>query len=132
MSFSNKVGQFNDKAVKAGTKIFQKTSFDMFAKIMKRTPVDTGRARNNWQMKVNRAPRSILGGEDKSGSKALSQAQNETNKIELGKTVYIVNNLPYAPILEDGSSSQAPQGMVKITVAEFKNIVDKNADREKV
>ena len=44
--------------------------------------------------------------------------------LKLGDTAYLVNNLPYAVPLEYGHSSQAPAGMVRVTIAEFQQIVE--------
>ena len=40
-----------------------------------------------------------------------------------GQMAYIINNLPYAIPLEFGHSTQAPGGMVRVTVARFQRIV---------
>jgi hypothetical protein len=49
----------------------------------------------------------------------ISQAIPE----KAGGVFYITNSLPYAQRLEDGWSSQAPQGMVKLTELEFPQIM---------
>ena len=45
--------------------------------------------------------------------------------FEVGDTIYLANNLPYIRKLEEGSSQQAPAGMVALSVQEFSAIVDK-------
>ena len=100
MSFSGDIGRFANKAERNSLVVFSAVSLDIFGRIIKRTPVDTGRLRNNWQITPN---------------------------IILGKSVFITNNLPYAQVIVDGSSEQAPRGMVKVTVAEFDSIVRKAA-----
>ena len=100
MSFSDDIAKFNKKTEEKSLKIFRAIGFDMFGRIVKRTPVDTGRLRNNWQI---------------------------TPKVRLGEKLYITNNLPYAKRIEDGYSQQAPAGMVKVTIAEFDSIVRKYA-----
>lgn len=42
-------------------------------------------------------------------------------------TVHITNNVPYARALENGRSGQAPNGMVKLAAADWKNIVKEAA-----
>ncbi|NTX09022.1 hypothetical protein, partial [Myxococcus sp. CA040A] len=43
---------------------------------------------------------------------------------KLGDTVYVTNNLPYARRLEFGHSAQAPRGMVRVTVARLREILE--------
>ena len=118
MSFSSDIGKWNDKVEKAATRIFRGTALSLFGKIVVRTPVDTGRLRGNWQVQLNSAPTGILEG---------TKVQSGSTKAKLGDSIYIVNNLPYAEVIENGSSNQAPQGMVKVTVAEFKQVVRANS-----
>ena len=49
-----------------------------------------------------------------------------------GQVAFIVNNLPYAIPLEYGHSTQAPNGMVRITVERFQQIVDAAARNNQV
>jgi len=37
---------------------------------------------------------------------------------------FLVNNVPYAQALEDGHSTQAPQGIYGLTALEFQQYVD--------
>jgi len=46
------------------------------------------------------------------------------NDFTVGQTVYLLNNLPYSVPLEYGHSKKAPQGMVRMTLARFQQIVD--------
>ncbi|MNT90915.1 hypothetical protein D3C72_2319290 [compost metagenome] len=42
----------------------------------------------------------------------------------VGQMAYLINNLPYAIPLEFGHSNQAPNGMVRVTIARFQQIVE--------
>jgi hypothetical protein len=70
--------------------------------IIKATPVDEGRARNNWFLSVG-VPFSLTSGrgDSKSGSGSLSSL-NEMPKNILNKKVYYTNNMPYIEDLEYG------------------------------
>jgi hypothetical protein len=116
MSFSDDIRKFNEKTEKKVTKIFRGTALSLFGKIVVRTPVDTGRLRGNWQVQLNSAPTGTL-------DTTKVQDPSEAKRAKLGDAIFIINNLPYAEVIEDGSSKQAPQGIVKVTVAEFKTIV---------
>lgn len=108
-------------------KVFRGTALSLFGKVILRTPVDTGRLRVNWQTDINKPASGTLTITDKSGVKAIQQASTEAIKAKLGDSIYMVNNLPYAEVIENGSSTQAPQGMVKVTVTEFKREINKQA-----
>jgi hypothetical protein len=82
-----------------------------------------GRFRGNWQYAFNVVPTAQLPDIDASG--LVSIARFAACKGEAG-VHYIVNNLPYGPRLEfEGWSTQAPSGMVGITVVEWRSVVDK-------
>jgi hypothetical protein len=46
--FVVQINAFNDKALKNVDKVVRKIVFEIFSRIVKRTPVDTGRARAGW------------------------------------------------------------------------------------
>lgn len=115
--------------------VIRKVAFDLGARIIMRTPVDTGRARANWVLGIG-AP-TILDATDKIdshkapvNSRGLGRSIAKTELLQglagfdatEGKTIYITNSVPYIGRLEYGSSKQAPQGMVRLTAAEFLNI----------
>lgn len=86
------------------------------AGIVNATPVDTGRARGNWQATFDRpADDFFLGKFDKSGQQAISQGSIKIDQHTGYRRVFITNNLPYILMLEDGSSKRAPDGMVAVT-----------------
>jgi len=66
------------------------------SEIARGTPVDTGRARNNWFLTIGKPSAKT----DEGGQK-----RDETAKIPktvLGKKIYFTNNLPYIGVLEYG------------------------------
>jgi len=131
MSFSGDIKKFTDKTERAALFVFRGTSLDIFSKIILRTPVDTGRLRLNWQANLNIPKQGELGGSDKSGGKAIGEASATASKARITDSIYLMNNLPYAEVIENGSSDQAPQGMVKVTVTEFQRIVNQKARQAK-
>lgn len=89
------------------------------------TPVDTGRARANWQASLNAPP----GGEipaysaGTAGStaalnarEAIAQAEGVAKRSRPGDSIWLTNNLPYIGRLNEGSSAQAPAGFVQTAV----------------
>lgn len=83
-----------------------------------------GRFRGNWQFSINSPAMEELDRIDPSGREAVAELVTQVQALTIGQTAYIVNNLPYAIPLEYGHSSQAPAGMVRVTLANFQRIVD--------
>ncbi|MGK4442455.1 hypothetical protein ACSMDF_03690 [Yersinia enterocolitica] len=75
-----------------------------------------GRFRGNWQVGLDVQPDGETGRIDRSGNMtmAVGKYMLEQFKVET-KAIYFTNNVPYAYRLEFGHSSQAPNGMVRIT-----------------
>lgn len=100
--------------------VAQKLTIDGWGKLVKRTPVDTGRARASWAISVS---------EPYSGPPLLPGNYTEPNAPDVsaidGTTaIFITSNLPYMEALEEGHSGQAPHGMVRISIAEIAAEID--------
>ncbi|WP_368607492.1 hypothetical protein [Pseudomonas fulva] len=83
-----------------------------------------GRFRGNWQFSIDSPATEELDRIDPSGSETITSLISQVQALTIGQTAYIVNNLPYAVPLEYGHSTQAPAGMVRVTLANFQAIVD--------
>lgn len=81
-----------------------------------------GRFKSNWQVSINTVPTGEIATNDK-GATALAQVKSETSVFGAGMVITLVNNLEYANRLEFGHSNQAPNGMVRTTIAEFPAVV---------
>lgn len=97
-------------------------TLELYSRILIRSPVDTGRFRGNWMIGVEIVPRGF--DELKFNPSALPDGDQvrKLRDLELGATIRIRNNLPYAVSLEQGSSRQAPAGVVRVTAEEFATI----------
>ena len=110
-------------------------AFAVYASVVKKTPVDTGRARGNWNISV--------GSPDTSTSESKVPKYNSSDSIPEPRgdeSIFISNNLPYITTLEyggfpnppkkdggktvNGFSKQAPAGMVGVTLANNERIFD--------
>lgn len=89
------------------------------------TPVDTGRARSNWQVSLDnpadgtRAAFSPGTEQSTSGANAraaIAEGRATIAKHQDGQAIHITNNLPYIGRLNDGWSAQAPAGFVQDAV----------------
>ena len=102
--------------------------FALYSSIVKKTPIDTGRARANWN--VSEGSPDISTTEDTRTSPMSKNKMPDPNGDE---SIFISNNLPYITVLEyggfpnppdkdggktvNGFSKQAPEGMVGVTLA---------------
>lgn len=122
-SFALQVGRWADKARGNADLVTRKVVMEMVSRVVLRTPVDTGRARANWQTTIGAPASTTLEAVDKAGSGAINRGVEISGRFPMGSTVWISNGLPYASRLEYGWSQQAPSGMVRVTVAEFQGLV---------
>jgi len=83
-----------------------------WGKIIRMTPVDTGRARSNWFIGMS------VGSEVNATNKRRGPAyiNKELPSDLLNNKVYLYNNLPYIERLEYGYSGQAPKGIVRVSL----------------
>lgn len=128
-TFELQLAAFAEKAGKNADAVIKKVSIDIMAKVVKRSPVDTGRFRGNWVMSIGSPDITQKEVTDISGDSTISRESSKLANFNIGPSVYIMNSLPYAIRLENGYSQQAPIGMVKVTIAEFQNLVE-NAVKE--
>ena len=90
------------------------------------TPVDTGRAKGNWFVGLNKSVRTIE--EDRRQSAALSEGLNVIGGAKSIKYPEIVlsNNLPYIEPLNTGTSDQAPSMFIETEIDRVVNARNKN------
>lgn len=112
----------------------KKTVFELDANIVSRTPVDKGTARGNWQASAGgddppfHSDPSFKGGPSEAAGNSLQTVQG----LNFGEPeiFWFSNFLPYIEVLElglypgdgpktvGGFSTQAPAGMVRLSIAE--------------
>ncbi len=100
----------------------RKATIELFSSVVKGTPVDTGRARGNWQCSVGSAKTDQTDRLDQSGSTVVADIVS-TVPEKVGSIVWLSNNVPYIRKLEYGASKQAPDGMVRINIQRFAGIL---------
>ncbi len=105
--------------------VVKKVVLDISRSVIRKSPVDTGRFKGNWQYATGSAPTGEVETTDTSGSVTLANIAGQIPAHPAGLVHYIVNNLPYAQALEDGHSIQSPRNnMVHDTVADFQRFID--------
>lgn len=99
--------------------VFQrKVTLAVLRGVIFKTPVDTGRARGGWIVGVNKVPNG-MGRPDRNGGSAFAEGASKIGSLRPFSVVYVANNVVYVKYLEDGSSAQAPRGMLRLTLAEL-------------
>lgn len=88
----------------------------ILATVVPATPVDTGRARGNWQVGVGYSVTNEINRLDKTGQTAINQGRAAIAGRPPGMSIYISNNVPYIGRLNEGYSAQAPAGFVEMAV----------------
>lgn len=129
--FALDIRKFADKAGKNAERVVRKVCFDIERGIVDLTPFDTGILSANWIASV---------GSPYKGQVSTPGRPNNDQAIQdsPGNVWYLTNNLPYAAVAEfgqygsppgsangpktrNGYSTQAPAGMVRITIAAVKS-----------
>lgn len=131
MSFSGDMRRFVAKTAAAQDKITRAATLELFSGVIRATPVDTGRARGGWQTGVGSAPEGDNKRLDKSAAKSIAEVEQNT-PAGAGQVTYLANNVPYIMNLEQGTSKQAPEGMVRKNVDRVQKMVDAAIRKNKV
>lgn len=128
------------------SQIFRAGALEVFAKVIQGSPVGK---RQLWKVNKNRGkrkliPKGYIGGNFRGNWQAsvntpiagiLPKAYTRTERlaktlhagIKLKDILYLTNNLPYAQRLEEGHSTQRPNGWVRTTVAAGEASIQKAA-----
>jgi hypothetical protein len=131
MSFRADIARFTAETEKAADEIVRGVTIGLFTAVIKDTPVDTGRARGEWQTTTESPAQGENGREDKSGGSSIAEVIGKTPQKAGGETL-LTNNLPYIEGLEYGNSKQAPAGMVRKNLARITRLVRVSVNQHKV
>lgn len=123
MSFSADISKFVKKARGNMDEAVQGVALELAARLVARTPVESGVARGNWQAGIGGFRAEPTGEPDKSGETTLANIAATIGGARAGQTIYLTNTLSYIGRLEHGASKQAPAGMVTVTLTEFPGVV---------
>ena len=138
--FKQQIEAWAEKTKRSYEEAIKDTVVDISTKVILSTPVGNpslwksdapegyigGTLRNNWFASIDKPNtkgplRTPRGG---TGRGALAQVVAQS--VDAPKNVYyLVNIMPYARVVEyEGHSSQAPAGMVRTTIAAFRQALD--------
>lgn len=142
--FRLQLKSFAEKTKGRIDQVTRKVVFEMGSSLVFKSPVGDGsywinkpppgyvggRFRANWQLGVGAIDYTTSEAVDPTGDSTLGDLFAKVADEPAAQVFYLTNSLPYAQRLEDGwSHRQAPNGMVALTVLEFRQFVS-NAVRE--
>ena len=98
-----------------------KIAFDLFAAIVRLSPVDTGRYRGSWTLAAGSPDVSVQaeGASSYPVPSPPSALLTDATTLAALNVLWIANHLPYAEALETGHSQQAPSGVAGPVLAAF-------------
>jgi len=110
-------------------KVAQNSLMRIGGAIVAKSPVDSGRFKNNWmsaygapdESTTNSFAKTKLG---EGRGAVVGRLKAKLDLLDTGQFFYFTNSLPYAERLEYGWSQQAPSGMVRLSVAGWQSIVE--------
>lgn len=108
------------------TVILKKLALDGFRDLVLTTPFDTGYASAGWRVGVGFVIESIMPGP--APGMTYPPAQFPGAQITAGDVVHLYNNVEYIGALENGSSQQAPNGMIEQTYSKLAIVADNLAN----
>ena len=142
MSFSDDMLLWAEQTENSMHQVIKATALSIFSDVILSTPVDTGRARGNWQFTTLGPAIGVVGHTASAEPNAPTTGGSRHGErialqVERSNTdgYYLTNNLPYIRVLEYGGypgdgpktvggfSKQAPAGMVRKNAARHKQRV---------
>jgi len=123
-SFALQLAEFAQLAKDAVDASLREIIIEVGNSLIRMSPVDTGRFRGNWHLSIDVVESVTFDDADPNGQEAMAALVSAVSDFTAGQAAYIINNLPYAIPLEYGHSTQAPKGMVRVTLARFQQIVN--------
>ena len=117
-------------------------ALEAFGRVIERSPVDTGRFKGNWFPSLNDFVAFSPDDPDPTGERTMHRMKTSVMRWPVGGIMYLTNSLPYAVVIEYGEypnppkhptgktvggySTQAPQGVVRVTAQEMRNQLASN------
>ena len=134
--FAAKLKRLSESIEPNVDKLMKDVAMAVDEEIVRSTPVDTGRARANWQLTLNEPAQGVLYPQpqkpptpESGAERSLAEARDVLAEYRTGDTVYITNRLPYISRLNEGSSKQAPALFVERGVEKARRMFKEAAGR---
>lgn len=118
-AFASELARFSEGTKDKANEVVREIVMETGRRLIARSPVDTGQFADNWNYGLETRDSSTHG---PTGARTINNLE-ELPKRAASFIHYLTNALPYGPALERGHSSQAPNGVVGLTVLEWNEIV---------
>lgn len=123
---SKRLEKLGDDWVAGSHEILINTVLAVDTTLVLATPVDTGRARSNWQVALDGPAEGTIDEPMDIGT-IQAAAANVVSRHKPGDgQINITNNLPYIGRLNKGWSAQAPAGFVEQAILAASEIINKS------
>lgn len=109
-----------DRLAKGYRKRREQLLAELFSTIVLATPVRYGEARGGWQVSVGGPASHSDGGLDPDGMATIVEGLASLRGASPFAQIWISNPVKHVQYLENGWSTQAPYGMVKVALAAWK------------
>lgn len=122
--FNVDLSRFKDLVPEEHIKLQKRIALDLLRRIVFRTPVDTGRARGNWQIRRTVTSAQFKKTDIAGGATVAAGVSSLSAITKPFGVIHVFNNVNYIRFLEGGSSAQTnnlPGGIVAISVAEVES-----------
>ena len=156
--FALDVSKWVAKAKMAPERVVRSVTIKLWSAVIKGSPIDTGRFRNNWFASGATPSSETTTANAKTGDAAINRAKQVVVGIADWTNMTLTNNLPYAEVIEfggykgmfgyshafvgptkaaestntiNGFSKQAPQGCVRVNVARFQQLINEEAAKQR-
>jgi hypothetical protein len=135
--FANSLNELGSYFEGGYARIVQKTVLDLFGRIIKRSPVDTGAYRASHGLANGSDPGEeegiVLAAKDeKIGSEVALEKGRAWSWYPGDGQIWLFNNLPYAEPLEFGHSGQAPEGIYRMALTEMNAVLSANIAKAQI
>ncbi len=120
--------------INAGNKLVARSATDFHSRVVFRTPVDTGLLRASWEILVGKITSAsvrafpnitefnLTSGRAASIRGKVAGALARIKNTKRFLTLTVTNPQPYVGKIEDGSSRQAPAGMIRVSLVEVASV----------
>lgn len=126
------LGKTPDRFLNQFEKNVKRATLQLYGNLIRATPVDTGLARSNWNLRFGSADNTVT--EDKNAVKGqytpesnrkIQEAQTtlQSNDLRFQSKIVISNHTKYILPLSNGWSPQAPAGWVDVEIANMKHAI---------
>ena len=95
------IENLSDRTIRKLNKIVKVAAMELFKSVIMMTPVDTGRAKGNWQCTMTKPADGIIDSKQ-SEEATIAKMVETTLKSSIRNGIFLTNNLPYIQKLEYG------------------------------